>query len=254
MRIASFALPALLALCSLARGADAPVSASELAAQVRSQRLSDGFQVRLRTVTIDAEGRRGETDRLALIGQFGPERLRLLVRGIAPSALQGRSVAAQMQADGRVRVFGQDGSAPVADPYMKLFGSELVVWDLLAPWWSWPQQSIEGTQTLLGRQCTVLRSRSSALDSPIAEVVSCVVSDGELSLRTELFDERHALVRRILVTQTARRESGALAARQFMVSGVGGRTTEVQVYSADERYFIDADVFSLLNSGPASSH
>lgn len=227
-------------------------SANDLVKAVRAQRSSEGFEARLQVVTTDSAGRRGAPMRLAVIGQFETNRLRLLFRAIAPGELRDRTIVAELTPDGRIvateRSTAEPSEAKTADPYAALFGSGLVVWDLLAPWWYWPGQFLEGTGTFFGQKCEIVRSRLRAAPTPISEAVSCVRRDALLSLSTRLVDGRGEVVRTILLTQTARRESGALTPRRFTVAASNGSVTQVEIYSADEHHPIDATTFAMLDS------
>jgi len=76
--------------------------------------------------------------------------------------------------------------------------------------------------------------------------------DGKLSLRTELFDRHHNLIRCILVKQTMRKESGALAAKKLTITAADRTVTEVEVYSGDENYLVTADTFAKLDAYKAA--
>ena len=227
-------------------------SAKDLVMAVRAQRVQQGFEARLQAVTTDSMGHRSVPVRFSVIGQFEADRLRLVFRAIAPSEVRDRTLAAELASDGSIiaveRLPANPPAAKAADPFGTLFGSELVIWDLLAPWWYWPAQAVEGSATFSGQKCQVVRSRPRAARAPIAEAISCVRPDALLSLSTELLNSRGEVVRTILLIQTARRESGALTPRRFTVIAAKGSVTQVEVYSADEHHPIDATTFAMLDS------
>jgi hypothetical protein len=213
-------------------------------------RQSEGFEARMSVTLIGPDGRRTSPLKLAVIGQFGVDRQRLLIRGISPDKVRNRFIAAERNADGRIRSieygeYGADGSTG-ADPFANLFDSGLVIWDMLGSWWTWPKQTAAGSGQAAGHDCTLVRSQSNAGTSPIRDVLSCVAPDAKLALRTQLFDGRGALVRAISVDQTLRKPSGAIAARRLSITGPGNSVTEVEVYGGDEHYDITADTFAKL--------
>ncbi len=257
-RIAATLLLLSATFAQFGHGAEplATASPSELAESMRQARYSEGFEARMNISTVKPDGRRSASFKLAVIGQFAADRQRLLIRGISPDKVRHRFFAAERSAEGRIRSieYGESSSDDIAEvhPLTKLFDSDLVIWDMFGSWWSWPKQSLAGTEQIAGRNCTLVRSQSDAAISPIREVVSCVDRDARLSLRTQLFDSRRALIRTISVEQTMRKESGLMAARRMSIVGADNSLTEVDVYGGDEHYLIAADAFAPLGARPAT--
>lgn len=241
--LGAFALPAYAA----------EPSAATLVETMKQARLSEGFEARMEVATILPNGHRAMPFKLSVVGQIGAERQRLRVHGISPDKVRGRYIAAERNADGRIRAIqyseAASGSIEKADPAARLLDSGLMLWDMFGAWWSWPQQTIEGSDRIDGRACTLVRSRTDDGTSPVREVLSCVNGDGKLSLRTQLFDRRHRLLRTIAVKQTMRKESGSLAAKKIAITETDRTVTEVGVYSGDEHYLVDANTFAPLNNG-----
>jgi hypothetical protein len=236
-----------------AEPATAP-SAAALAKSIRQARVSEGFEVRLSLTVIDADGHRAAPIKLAVVGQFGADRARLVVRGISPDAVRDRFVAAERDASGRVRALQYvkplaDGVAE-ADPYARLFASDLAVWDMLSPWWDWPQQSAAGTGAAAGRDCTVLRSQANLPAAHVREVVSCVDAALGLALKTEVLDARRAPVRTMAVEQVLRNVSGVAFVKRMTITSADKSATEVEIYAGDENYLIAADTFAALDAHP----
>lgn len=240
--LGAFALPAYAA----------EPSAATLVDTMKQTRLSEGFEARMEVATVAANGRRAMPFKFSVVGQIGAERQRLRIRGISPDRVRGRYVAAERNADGRIRAieYGEPASANIekSDPAARLFDSGLVLWDMFGAWWSWSQQAIEGSDRIDGRACTLVRSRTDDGTSPVREVLSCVNSEGKLSLRTQLFDRRHRLLRTIAVKQTMRKESGALAAKKLAITEADRTMTEVEVYGGDEHYLVNADTYAPLDN------
>jgi hypothetical protein len=250
IRVAASLLPLLAMLACPAYGAESS-AATALAESMRQARLSNGFEARMNVAVVKPDGRRAMPLKIAVIGQVGKERQRLLIRGISPEVVRNRYFAAEKTADGRIRAieYGGEGSAGVAEasPLERLFDSGLVIWDMFGPWWNWPKQELDGTERIAGRDCTLVRSQTDSVTSPIREVVSCVDRDARLSLRTQFFDRRHALIRTISVERTTRLGSGATAAKKLSVTEADKSATEIEVYSGDEEYLIGADTFNKLD-------
>jgi Outer membrane lipoprotein-sorting protein len=230
------------------------LSAAVLAEAVRQASYSDGFEERMNITTVNSEGHRSVPVKLAVIGQFGTERQRLLIRGISPANVRDRFVFAERHADGWIRAneYGAHiarGNAEV-DMFSHLFDTELVIWDMFSPWWHWPKQSLGGTEKIDGRNCIIVRSQSDSKNYPIREVVSCVDKDAGLSLKTQLFDGRHKLIRTISVVKMVGKESGAMAAKEVTIKGPDNSVTEAELYSGDEHHSITPDTFPTFNSHP----
>jgi hypothetical protein len=257
-RFAAAVLALLAALAPLGQAAESESdsSAAGLADSMRQAKLSDGFEARMNIVTVDPGGRRGQTIKVAVIGQFGTDRQRLMIRGISPNSVRNRFLVAERIADGPIRAIEYrervtDGVAET-DPQKNQFDAGLVMWDMFSPWWSWPKQTLGGTERMAGRDCRIVRSRDETGISPVREVVSCVDKGAGLSLRTQLFDSRRTLLRTISVERTIRRESGLLAAKKLTVAAADNTVTEIEVYGGDEHYAISAETFAPLDHPPAA--
>jgi len=236
-------LSVLIMLAAIALPAAAAPTAAELAAKMREARLTPGFEARFQAVNLAPDGQRSTPIKAAVVGQFDATRRRLVLRGIAPEAIRDEIRAVEYRVDGCSRA--ADGNGP-ADPFAPLFGTRLVAWDMLAPWWDWSRQSLAGADRVAGRECVLVRSRADDRDTPpIREVLSCIDADAGISLRTQLFDSHGALVRDITVVTTMRKESGLLAARKVTVA-VSDKRTEVETYSGDEHYEVPVGAFAKL--------
>jgi len=227
-------------------------SPSTLAESMKEATRSNGFEARM-SISTSGTGE-SKSLKIAVVGQFLGDRERLLVRGISPKEIRNRFFAAERSADGRIRAieYGENSAhmATEVDPFAGLFGSEMVLWDMFGIWWDWPKQSLGETERIAGRDCTPLHSQSNIATVPIREVVSCVDQDGRLSLKTQLFDGRHLLLRTIFVGRTMRRDSGTKAAKRLRITGQGGAVSEIDVYDGDEHYSISPETFAALESAP----
>jgi len=248
-------LLALLACPALTADAAETASTAALAASMKEAQRSSGFEARMSVSTAVAGV--PHTLKIAVVGQFTDERERLLIRGISPPEIRNRYVAAERSADGRITAiaYGENFAADhaEADPFAKLFGSELVLWDMFGAWWDWPRQTQGDLEASGGRDCIPVRSVSDAATAPIREVQSCVDPGGRLALKTQLYGSRHMLLRTISVEKTMRKDSGLKAAKRLTVAGVGASVSEIEVYSGDEHYAVPADTFARLEFAPAAN-
>ncbi len=227
----------------------AEVSGEDLADAMMNRLYSDGFEARMTISVTKSSGAHAGPIKVAVIGQLGPWRQRLLVKGISPDSVRDHFVAAERKPDGSIHAIQYDGvSERVSDvdPFANLFETGVVVWDLLSPWWQWPLQRIVRTDHRGGRECTVVRSRRADAISPIAEVVSCVEPGTRLALRTQFFDARGALVRTKELGQIVHTASGSVA-KTLSIEEPNGSVTEIDVYGGDDQYSIRADTFSRLD-------
>ena len=237
----------LLWLSAMQFASAAEISALKLAESMQQARYSDGFQARMNIAVIQADGARSMPFRIAVIGQYSEHRQRLLIRVIAAGLP--RVVAAERDREGNIRAFeyrAPDSEATPVDPYARLFGSGLTVWDLFGGWWSWPTQERAGTDSVAGRECVLLRSQNAT--SKIRTVQSCVDQEAKLSLRTQMYQHGRTLLRSVVVERMLRKESGAMAAKNLYILEADRTLTELDVYSGDEHYSIEPDTFARLDA------
>ncbi|WP_295388964.1 hypothetical protein [uncultured Thiodictyon sp.] len=203
-------------------------------------------------------GQRALPIKISIVGQIAAARERLVIRGIAPERIRNRFIAAERSGDGPIRAVTYRESAAAApapaDSFIPIFDSNLVVWDLFAPWWSWPEPHLGGSARVGEDDCVNVRLHTESAASPIREVVSCVDPNRHLSLRTQLFDGRHSPVRTILVEEAMRQASGRVAARKFSITGADQAVTEIEVYSGDEDYRVSSGTFAALDTPAATGN
>lgn len=249
-RIAAVVLACLSLGAGTGYAAEPGTSASAVAELMRKARLSNGFEARLNVFVTKTNGAHLAPLKLAVIGQVSADRQRLLIRGISPEPVHNRFYAVERGSDGRLRGIESraDGEQVGFDPYVRMFDSGLVAWDMLSPWWGWPKQLLEGSEQIDGRDCQRLRSVTDDEKSTIREVESCVDQQAGLSLRTRLFDSRHVLIRTTSVEKIMRKgEGGAMAAKKLAIRDAGKMLTHIEVYAGDEQYEITADTFAALD-------
>jgi len=242
----------LLLLLALTPAYAGVPSAASLAKLMREAQLSDGFSARMNVAVIKADGRRMQPFKVAVIGQMTADRKRLLIRGIAPASVGKHYFAAETSPDGEIRAIAyteQPASESVAIPELTpLFDSGLVIWDMLSPWWDWPEQTLGEAEQVAGQQCTVVTSQAPAGDLAVHEVVSCIDQDAKLSLRTQFFDKRHRLIRTFTVEHMMHMSSGTMAAKRMTITEADRSRTEIEVYSGDENYLIGAETFTRFDA------
>jgi hypothetical protein len=248
MRVSAFLL-CLLACAQNIFAAEQPA----LADIMRRARHTDGFEARMNISTIKPNGSLNVPFKLALIGQFTEHKQRLLLRGISPDTVHNRHIAAE-QTDRRFKAIEYrttDTNRAEIDIQTGLFNSGLVIWDMFSPWWNWPKQEIAGTGEIAGRPCLLIRSQTDT--DKVREVISCVDREAMLSLRTQLFDRSHTLLRTLTVQQLMHKESGAMAAKKLSITEADKSVTQIEIYSGDEHYLITPETFARLDAFPASS-
>jgi len=243
----------LLLICAPGCGAElsSGITAAELASQMKQAQRSNGFSARMNVAVIQANGRRLQPFKVAVIGQLLDDRQRLLVRGISPESVRNHYYAAERAADGNIRAIAYS-EQPATDSteissQTRLFDSGMVLWDMLSPWWDWPKQTLGTAGQFIGHGCTTVVSHAPA-DSPIGKVSSCVERDEKLSLRTQLFDKQNKSSRTLNVERMMKMESGAMAAKKLSITETDNTRTEIEVYSGDENYFINTATFSRLDA------
>lgn len=243
---------ALLFALAAAPGYCAGTDVADLAESMKQARYSNGFEARMSVFVTQPDGHRTAPFKVSVIGQVSADKQRLVIRGISPEQVRGRFIAAEKAADGRIRAmaYGEQSGITEADPFTRVFGSGMTIWDMFGAWWNWPDQELAGSDRAGGRECALVRSRSGAA-IPVREVVSCVDRDARLSMRTQLFDRRHSLLRTLSVERTMRKESGALGAKKLLITDSNGTRTEIEVYGGDEQYVVTDDAFAALDSRPA---
>lgn len=248
MRAANFILAGLLVSANAVCAAD--ISASAAADIMKQAKYSAGFEARLNVLVTLANGAHREPFKVAVVGQMSADQQRLLLRGISPDAVRGRHVAAARSSDGRIKAvsYRAGGEYAAVDPNARLFNSGLVAWDMFSPWWSWPRQTLDGTDQVNGRECRKIRSATDDTTGNIREVESCVDLTAKLSLRTRLYDNRHALLRTTSVAAVMRKgDSGKLVAKKLIVTEASHARTEIEVYAGDDQYEISAETFAALD-------
>lgn len=235
----------LLLLMSQTSLAAEPATAP-LVGTMRQAMQSDGFEVRMNVSTVKADSSLTPPVKLSVTGKFGAAGQRLLIRGISPDAVRNRHVAAERNANGKIRAIEyRAADTHKTEPYARLFGTGLVIWDMFGAWWDWPRQEIAGHDKIAGRPCTLIRSQTD--NGNIREVISCVDQEAQLSLRTQLFDRSHTLLRTLTVQQLMRKESGAMAAKKLSITEADQTVSQLEVYGGDEHYLVTSGTFDRLD-------
>ncbi len=244
----AFLLGLLLSLSSLANGA--PLSGQELADAMRNARISDGFSLRMNVAVIEASGKRHEPFKLSVVGQRNRHHQRSLLRGISPTSIQQQRIAAEIRTGEIIAVSYAEAPnsriAPIAAD-QRIFDSGLVLWDMFAPWWDWPEQRVLGAAKIRGQECIILRSAGNP-NAGVQAVISCIDVAQKIALKTEIFGEHQKLLRVIEVLSTLRLESGVVSAKKIQLRDARNTITESEIYSGDENYEVNDALFTSLDS------
>ena len=256
MSVAHLILAGLI-VSSTGYAGEQSVSASAIAEMMKQAKYSEGFEARLNVLVTKTNGAHPAPFKLAVIGQFSANRQRLVIRGISPEAVRNHFYAAERDSTAKIKAMeslSQSANDYVElDPYAKMFNSGLAAWDMLGPWWSWPAQTLEGTERINGRECTKIRSIAEDKNSVVQEVESCVDQQAKLSLKTRMYDGAHVLLRTTVAAQFAHKgNSGAMIAKKLNITDASNMLTNIEVYAGDEQYEVSAETFAMLDH-PARS-
>lgn len=244
-------LTVLMGLCSLLAAASVcaeTLTPRELADAMLKARYSSGFEARMQ-IASSASATKIPV-KLAVVGQIDAQRQRLMLRGISPAKLRGSFIAVEEQAGHEMVAIRYQGEKPDAmeafDISSSAFDSGLVVWDMLAPWWRWPNQQFAGADQVGGKPCTLLRS-TAAKGGHVSEVISCIDVKEHLALSVALYDQQHQLLRTLVVDKPMRKHDGQLAAKVLSIQLPHDETVQVNAYSGDEDYTISEAQFAPLD-------
>jgi hypothetical protein len=226
-------------------------TAHAIAAMMQQAKYSAGFEARLNISVINANDTQAFPLKVAVIGQINADKQRMVIRGISPDWVHEQYFAVEQLSDGRVKAV-QYRSAKIAelapfDVHAKLLESNLVAWDMLSPWWSWPSQILAGESRINGRDCINIRSINNNKNAAVREVESCVDQQAKISLRTKIFGAQQQLLRMTIVVKLmAKGEEGVMMAKKLAIQDAAKMRTEVEVYAGDEQYQIAPETFSAL--------
>ena len=238
--------------CQSLHAADATSNetvATKIVQDVLQNLRSDGFQVRMQVAVTNADRRIHPPLKVTVIGERKAAQQRLLVRGISPQGIRNLTFAARAKPGLPLLALTSDthGETDASDPFSYLFDSGITLWDLMTPWWRWPEQQMIGNDDVDGHASVLIRSRIRSSSSSIAEVLSYVDQEEAFSWKTEIFDHNHRLLRTISVKRALRSEAGVLAAKKMVIDLPGKSSSDIQVYSGDEHYHITPETFALID-------
>jgi len=215
---------------------------------MKSASYSRGFEVRLKISTTNSD--RVDVIKVSVIGEFLSTRKRLLIRGISPISIFNHLVVAEQIGTDTYKIVESDGKTEDrkirSDPFVKIFSSDLILWDFFEPWWQWPKQIIGSKKYVDSHECTSIKSQTENQKLPVREIVSCIDSEGKISLHTEFYDGHHRLLRTVEVEKTMVKESLTKVAKVMSVCAMADVKSVIELYGGDEHYEINADTFSLL--------
>ena len=256
------ALWLLLAFCAqtVCPAYAAEVPGRELAQQVLRQMRSNGFEMRMLVNTGNGNGNgNGNSNsnsesqelKLSLIGEFLPNRARLLARGISPEQIHDHFIYAQMDASGNIYTATYAAAKPPVTPLrmrgseaqpVGLFGLHVLIEDFFVAWLAWPSQEIIGSAEVAGTSCTLVRSTGAPTGIAGGEVISCIDPAHNIVLRSEIAAANGLPGRSITVTALVSGQTGRLVAKSVLIAE-GDFESRVTVYSGDEDYAIRSDTF-----------
>jgi hypothetical protein len=252
LRPATVAVCACFAASSIAAAAQQGTDrADDLIRAVRNARASTGFEIRLKVSGVRPDGQPSAIVKVVVVGDVTSVASRLVARRLDGEEGAAFSMAAIADQNGNVRsvqAAAPDEKVVASDPYESQPADGLYIWDMLAPWWSWPLQVVDG-RSKVGRQpCTLVTSRNESKSALVRSVTSCVDVGNGLALSIELRGTHGALIRRIEVVGTVRNEAHRLVPRQLRITLSGEETTRVEVYAGDEHHETGPATFHMLDT------
>ncbi len=107
-----------------------------------------------------------------------------------------------------------------------MFGTGLAYADVIENFFLWPNQKLDGQETVGRTECVVLESRPAG-NSPHGKVRSWIDPDKRVVMRVEKHDTSGKLLRTIATTQVAKDDAGRNVPAGMTVTQSGGAATEI---------------------------
>lgn len=185
---------------------DAAPSAKELAAQLAANVTDGASFVRLK-LEVNPAGGSKSTMQVQIKARRTPQGSDVLYQILFPKERKGESVLLQKSSrgtSGKVLVPGKTvqnlSAGQMKEP---LFGSDLAYEDVIDNFFSWPQQTLVGTEVLDRVTCQILESKPGG-SSSYGKVRSWIDTKRMVPLRVEKYASSGQLVRRIETTRVAK--------------------------------------------------
>jgi len=212
---------ATLILTSFSFAADAPVSASDLAAKLSAVQQDGESYIRLR---MEVGGAKKETLQLQIKQRRIKAGSEVLYQVLFPKERKGEAVLLRKigsrPATGSTLAPG-GALQPISRLQAPLFGGELTYEDIIDNFFGWEQQAIVGTETVDGVSCQILESRPGKGNrSSYGSVKSWVDVRRTVPLKVEKYSESGQLVRQIVTTKVVT-DGGRHIPANLSVSGSG---------------------------------
>ena len=206
---------------------------------------------------------KGDVQIRAMMQQKGKPTLQILIKRhtsdsgdelhlyqmLFPTARKGEGLALKVGGDGKFSGWtyppsGQPVPLKPTDRTMGLFGTDVLVEDLLAEFLDWPIQEVKGHVKLGSANCTIVESKPAG-NSPgkIGRVVSVMEDERLYPKKLEIFGKDGKLMRTVETQKVMRSASGYFVPVEFSVtSALSGSSTEVSGKGLiDDLKFTDDD-------------
>ena len=125
-----------------------------------------------------------------------------------------------------------------------IFGSDLTYQDAVENFFSWPIQSILGSESIGGAKCVVLESKPGGAGTIYGKVRSWIDPRRLVPMRIEKFSKSGYLLRKIETTQVAHDDQGRPIPGNLVVSSRSGSVTKLSGSRIDRNVHFSSNDFS----------
>jgi hypothetical protein len=228
-------------------------SAADLMAKVIARQQTSGFTMRARLIIQPAgTGKPPVTMQIRAVGKQDAKGSRMLYQAIWPDEVKGRAVIVDRPNGQPIQGLfftPPDTMTPITAAHLTeaVLDSDLTVEDLAEQFQWWPNPVFAGQDKVSGGACRLIESRPPVgAQSSYALVRSCVSESKLLIVRVEKIGADGRVVKRFVVTKTARAENGVITPRVLEVQHLArGSTTTIDVSRGERDIIVATAEFSL---------
>ena len=245
--------------CLLAQGQQPQkqYTGAELIAAVKAARPKGDLQIR---ATLNQKGQPAMQIQIKRHTSANGDELHLY-QILFPKNRKGEGLSLRVSSRGFSGWVFKPGSPPVAlkpsDRNTGLFGTDLLIEDLLADFLEWPQHQVVGKEKLGAADCSIVESHSAGATSGAVKKVRSWMEDERLyPKKIILMDAGDKVLREVITEKVTRSSSGYYVPSEFAVINAtsGSRTTVSGKGLRDDLKFTDDDFTdTALSKGVGSS-
>ena len=221
-------LPLLVALLlpPITRAENAAMDAGQLAAQMAAL-VEDGDS----SARVRMKGPDGQVLQVQIKSRRSGGNARTVYEVLWPQERKGEKVVLSQTKGGwprgeKISAAGQRSEIGRGELNRGMFGTGLAYADAIENFFLWPNQKLDGQETVGRTECVVLESRSGG-NSPHGQVRSWIDPGKRVVMRVEKYDASGKLLRTIATTQVAKDDAGRNIPAGMTVTQSGGATTEI---------------------------